>query len=153
MAAVFTLMENENKILIGKQYAEILQLAICNAKKTVKMIVFCWSIQEERKCDELLKINNAIRHTLRSGILVQCLNGSEGLTRQLIAMNLQAKCLTNFKITHAKFILIDDQILFIGSHNLTKCAMVSNLEISMRHEFESVDNEAATFFDKLWATS
>lgn len=137
------------QILIGKQYADNLQLAICKAQKTIKMIVFCWSISEEKKCDELLKINNAIKYAIHCGVSVECLNGSEGLTRQLNSIGVKAKYLTNFKIVHAKFILIDDYILFIGSHNLTKCAMTSNFELSIRYEFENVVNEAATLFDSL----
>lgn len=117
------------------------------------MIVFCWSIQEEKKCDAIFKINNAVRHAIKAGIEVRCINGSEGLTRQLNAMGVKAKCATKFKITHAKFILIDSKILFIGSHNITKQAMTSNYEISMRYEFDSVVNEAEPLFDSLWSTN
>jgi len=139
-------------ILIGKEYAEQLQLSICAAQKSVKMIVFCWSLQEEKRCDSLLKINNAVRFAIQKGVKIECLNGSEGLTRQLNSIGVKAKYLTNFKIIHAKFILIDDEILFIGSHNLTKCAMESNLELSIRINLVGFVNEATPLFDKLWSS-
>ena len=137
-------------ILIGKQYADELQLSICRAKKSIKMIVFCWTIWEEKKCESLFKINEAIRYTARSGVEVKCLTGSEGLTRRARDLGIEAKYLTNFKIVHAKFILIDDKKLFIGSHNLTKSGLESNLECSAVIDFTDVDNEANLFFDRLW---
>lgn len=137
-------------ILIGKQYADELQLSICRAKKSIKMIVFCWTIWEEKKCESLFKINEAIRYTARRGVEVKCLTGSEGLTRRARDLGIEAKYLTNFKIVHAKFILIDDKKLFIGSHNLTKSGLESNLECSVVIDFTDVDNEANLFFDKLW---
>lgn len=138
------------EILVGRKFAEKLQIAICKAQKTIKMIVFCWSIREEKKCDELLKINNAFRHAIARGVTVFCMSGSEGLTRQLLAMGIKAKLVSSFKITHAKFILLDDTIFFIGSHNLTKCAMQSNLEVSIVGSWHDVDNEQKLFFDRLW---
>lgn len=139
-------------ILTGHNFAHELQIALCHANKSIKMIVFRWSLQEEKKCDQLLMINNAIRHALRKGVEVQCLCGSEGLTRQLRNFGINAKCMTNFKIVHAKFILIDDFIFFIGSHNLTKSAMVSNLEISSLSYFANGNNEANDIFLRLWTS-
>ena len=137
-------------LLIGKEFAEVLQRDICNAKQSIKMIVFCWTIWEERKCEGLFKINEAIRYAARAGVEVKCLTGSEGLTRRAQDLGIKTKCLAGWKIVHAKFILIDDTKLFIGSHNLTKAGLESNLECSALIDFTDVDNEANLFFDRLW---
>lgn len=137
-------------ILTGSQFADVLQFKITQAKHSIKMIVFCWTIWEEKKCNALFKINNALRYAQRQGIDIRCITGSEGLTRKIASMGIDAKCLTKFKIVHAKFILIDGKILFIGSHNLTKSGLESNLEISTIINFDDANNDANHFFDGLW---
>ena len=137
-------------IFLTRNFADTLQREICHAQRNIKMIVFCWTIWEEKKCESLFKINEAIRYTARRGVEVKCLTGSEGLTRRARDLGIEAKCLTNFKIVHAKFFLIDDKKLFIGSHNLTKSGLESNLECSAVIDFTDVDNEANLFFDRLW---
>jgi len=137
-------------ILAGKQFADILQIEITKAKHDIDMIVFCWTIWEEKKCEALFKINNALRYAARRGVNIKCLTGSEGLARLAKDLGVKTKCLTNFKIVHAKFFLIDDKKLFIGSHNLTKSGLESNLECSAMIDYNEVDNQARLFFERLW---
>lgn len=103
-----------------------------------------------KKCDSLLKINNAIRYAAKRGVDIKCLTGSDGLARRARDLGISTKCLTSWKIVHAKFILIDGRKLFIGSHNLTKSGLESNLECSAMIEYEDVDNQASVFFSRLW---
>lgn len=138
------------KILIGKDFAPALAYAINCAKINVKLIVFSWSIKNESTSKELNLILNALKNAQKQNIEILCLCGSEGLTRLLISYGFRAKNLTNFKTVHAKLIIIDDKIIFIGSHNLTKCAMSLNLEISANFKYESDNNEATSFFNRLW---
>jgi len=114
------------------------------------MIVFCWTIWEEQKCEGLFKINAALRYAARAGVEVKCLTGSEGLTRRAQDLGIKTKCLVGWKIVHAKFILIDEKRLFIGSHNLTKAGLESNLECSAVIDYPNANNPAAVFFDRLW---
>ena len=137
-------------IFLAKNFGDTLQREICRAQRDIKMIVFCWTIWEEKKCESLFKINEAIRYAARRGVQIKCLTGSEGLTRRARDLGIKSKCLTGWKIVHAKFILIDDTKLFIGSHNLTKAGLESNLECSALIDFTDVDNEANLFFDRLW---
>ena len=137
-------------LLTGPLFADVLQYKITQAKHSIKMIVFCWTIWEEKKCNALFKINNALRYAARQGVQIQCITGSEGLTRKIAEMGFDAKCLTKFKIIHAKFILIDSKMLFLGSHNLTKSGLESNLEISTIINFDETNNDANNFFNGLW---
>jgi len=143
-------MARNNQILIGKQYAEELQCAICRAQKSVKMIVFCWSVFEEKKCEALFNIGAAIDYARRGGVAIQCLTGSEGLALVLRRRGIETKVLTTHKTIHAKFILIDDVVFFCGSHNLTKSGLELNLEVSVLQEFGDADNEASNLFQRLW---
>jgi phosphatidylserine/phosphatidylglycerophosphate/cardiolipin synthase-like enzyme len=143
--------QRNHNIIIGSQFSPVVNRYIASASLSIKMVVFCWLINASAKCIPLLLLNNALQNAKRRGVVVQCLTGSEGLTRAIIAKGFDAKLCTQFKIVHAKMILIDDKILICGSHNLSKSGLTSNLELSVVSFFDDCNNDVSRFFDSLWS--
>ena len=53
---------------------------------------------------------------------------------------------------HAKFIIIDDRKVFLGSHNLSNTALSRNYETSILITHKEVADEFITWFNERWNT-
>ena len=53
---------------------------------------------------------------------------------------------------HAKLVVVDERVAYVGSANFTTAAFRHNLEAGVRIRDESVAHQLATYFDRLIAT-
>lgn len=73
--------------------------------------------------------------------------------RRLMEWNFQF-CTPPPKVTsHAKCILIDDKVLFIGSHNLAKSSLVNPLDCTVELQNEFLIRSFAETYQMLWQDS
>ena len=52
--------------------------------------------------------------------------------------------------THAKLVIIDDKIAFVGSTNWTKSALEENNEVNVKIKAEDMVKELESYFQTLW---
>lgn len=84
----------------------------------------------------------------RGGFLkAQNLKAIEAMRRH----GIQTRQLTGSRINHAKFVLIDDKLAVVGSHNWSTCSLRRNHEASMLTDDPATVTRLATHFDHLWA--
>jgi phosphatidylserine/phosphatidylglycerophosphate/cardiolipin synthase-like enzyme len=55
--------------------------------------------------------------------------------------------------THAKFVIIDDRIAYIGSSNWSISAFEENNEVNIKIEDQTVVREMESYFQELWSVS
>jgi len=58
-------------------------------------------------------------------------NANRDVVRRLKAENIDIRCLRNNRMCHAKFIVLDESIAILGSHNLSMSSLRRNFEASI----------------------
>ena len=56
----------------------------------------------------------------------------------------------DYRLTHAKFIIVDDKAVLVGSHNFSNSAMRENREASVIIRAEKIVNEFKEIFEEDW---
>lgn len=136
--------------LIGKQYAKRLRTAIDAAERSVFVIMFDWRWYELDPGCEVQLVNQALVRAARRGLNVMALTSSPTIVKTLIDQKIVAKKLNRRGLLHSKLWIIDETVVFIGSHNLTQSAMQSNVESSLALADEATAKHFAAFFHRLW---
>lgn len=137
------------KIIIGREFPDILIPAIKNAKSTIDILIYDWRWYQNEPGTRIQKFNNAIVSAVERGVAVRCLVNHNALTNLLQSQKITAKQVNSSKTMHAKMIIIDEKVLFVGSHNLTKNAFELNHEISVQIDDENEIARCKTFFNNL----
>jgi phosphatidylserine/phosphatidylglycerophosphate/cardiolipin synthase-like enzyme len=136
--------------IIGKEFPEKVIPLIDNAKTSIKIIVFDWRFYPDDNNSSVQNFNRSIFSACKRGVEVKALVNSESLLACLKQNGVQAKKIYSVKLMHAKMILIDDEILVIGSHNYTQSAFTMNLEISVIVPLDKDDKVLSNYFKNIW---
>lgn len=138
------------KLLYGKEYSAYLLVAIENAKHSIDIIMFDWRFYPSYAGHPVQRMNNAIYRAVKRGVRVRVISNSETVCASLRKYGVSAKRLLTYKVTHAKFVLIDQKTCFVGSHNFTQSGFESNLELSLMVDLTEKDTDFIRTFDTLW---
>lgn len=124
---LFQLRFNSSKLIISPDDAEnkIISL-IDSAKESVYIENYYFT--NEKIAFSLI---NAKNRGVKVKVLMEKNEGVEKVYNILISNGIEAKIDENSRLIHAKVIVIDEEIIIVGSHNLTKAAMKNNREISV----------------------
>ncbi|MEM4514412.1 MAG: phospholipase D-like domain-containing protein [Ignisphaera sp.] len=57
---------------------------------------------------------------------------------------------SNSITTHAKVVVVDDQYVFVGSHNWTESALKYNHEVTVLIKSDALAQQIKNYFEKLW---
>jgi len=137
-------------VIIGKQFPEKLIPIIDESKKSIKIIVFDWRWYPNDAGSPAQLFNQAFVRAVRRGVDVRAITNFEGIVKTLAPLGIKAKKLNSKNLLHAKFIIIDDYFLVLGSHNFTQNAFSSNYEASLIGEDAEAIKKLSNFFETLW---
>jgi len=117
--------------IVGKEFpAKVIPL-IDNAHHSIRIIVFDWRWYPNDPANPVQLFNQAIIRAVRRGVRVSIVTNVPEVANILK----QNGCIVNKpisdKLIHAKMMLIDSDILVIGSHNYTQNAFTMNFEVSV----------------------
>ncbi|GAH80252.1 unnamed protein product, partial [marine sediment metagenome] len=95
--------------------------------------------------------NNAIIDAAKRNITVKVITQPE-TTRKILKENgVDIKEFQSRKTIHTKLMIIDGQIIIVGSHNYTKNAFNLNEEVSVITNEPETVNRLKQYFDNLWS--
>lgn len=140
------------KVLIGGQYPKAVAELIDNAKKSVKIVMYDWRWLPNDPASPLQIFNQSLVRAVRRGVKVRALVNSSAILSVLTEVKIEAKKLKTGALMHAKFVLIDDEFVVIGSHNISNNAFNSNIEGSICFHDETAAGEYGQYFENLWLT-
>ncbi len=136
--------------VFGSKYlAQVLPL-ISEAKVSIKILIFYWQFDTIHGKSPVARFTNALVQACQRGVIIQVLCESEEIARRLRLLGFKAKNLYSDRLLHAKVMLFDDSLVCIGSHNFTKNAFSSNLEVSLIVDLGSKENALVDYFKNLW---
>lgn len=139
-----------NECLIGSQFAPRLIELIDNAEKTIDVVMFEWRWYESDPSNPMQLVNNAFVRASRRGVAIRCITSNAGIVEILRGLKWKAKKLNRRGLLHSKLIILDNEVVVVGSHNLTGSAMQSNVESSMVVPCTKSSHEFRNFFERLW---
>lgn len=136
--------------IIGSQFPKKVIPLIEEAKKIIEIIVFDWRWYPQDPGASVQLFNQAIVRAVRRGVKVRAIVNNDEIMRVLKEVGCEAKRLKTSSLVHCKFLLIDDKIAVIGSHNYTQSAFQMNLEVSVISDDSNNILELKNYFQNLW---
>lgn len=138
-------------LLINDEYYYQLKDAIQNSKSSIHIAMYLVEHTPNNDTTRNNIILNAIADAKKRGVDVKFILGNmvrypdtdDFLNAEGIPYKTGA--------SHAKFVLIDDRTLFVGTHNLNRQALEFNTEQSIMTTNTAAISEAKTFFDGWWS--
>ena len=117
--------------IIGKEFPTKVIPLIEAAKHSIKIIVFDWRWYPNDPANPVQLFSQAIIRAQRRGVRIQIIANDDSILAILKQQGCETKRPITKTLIHAKIILIDGEILVIGSHNFTQNAFTMNQEISV----------------------
>lgn len=135
------------EIAIGRQFPKKVIPLIDNAKKSVYIIVYEWGWYPDQIGAQIQIFNNSIVRAKQRGLDVKAVVWDKKIANILESQNIETKYIHDSRLLHAKLMIIDRQIVIIGSHNYTKTAFDFNFENSVIINDEKTALEFTNFFE------
>ena len=147
--------------LPGQTFFKKLFDVVGSSKHSIDIIQYQWNFYVNAPNNPMQRLNQLLLEKIRSGVKCRVLLNKEGRGQHLMAINMKAarylseagasvKFGRTFPITHAKMWLIDDDLSFVGSHNLSGRSLTVNNEVSVLINSRPVLFEFRRYFDVLW---
>jgi phosphatidylserine/phosphatidylglycerophosphate/cardiolipin synthase-like enzyme len=140
----------KNDVIIGTAFPKKIIPLIDLAKKNIRTVVYDWRWYPNDPGNAVSLFNQAIVRAVRRGVKVQAIANNDAVVATLNENGIDAKKITTQGLMHAKLMIIDDNVVVIGSHNYTHNAFILNKEISVvLTDCENID-DFKIFFQSLW---
>lgn len=140
------MVEQEPTILIGRAFAREVTPLIKNAKKSIKIIVYNWLWYPNEIGSKIQIFNQAIVQANKRGIDVKVVVQKILIAEILRREEIKVKKIETSKTLHTKLMIIDDEIVILGSHNYTMNAFNINYEISVILYNEAILEKMIEYF-------
>ena len=127
-----------SQILIGKEFPQRVIPLIEQSKKSIDIIVFDWRWYPQDPGSACQLFNQAIVRATRRNVVVRAIANNNEIIKTLNAVGCRAKKIISQRLMHCKIMIIDNEVLIIGSHNFTQAAFNLNYEMSvLLHDAEA----------------
>jgi len=146
-------MTDQNIVLdaaVGYEFPEKVIPLIELAKKSIKIIVFDWRWYPSDIGCSCQLFNQSIIRARKREIPISVMSNMPDVVRILKASKISAKKPESKRMLHSKMMIIDDEILIIGSHNYTQSAFTKNQEISVIIRAKGQLERYISYFNKVW---
>lgn len=136
--------------IIGKDFPKKVIPLIENAKQSIKIVVFDWRWYPDSPANPVSLFNQAIIRAIRRNVKVEVVTNIKEVVIKLNAEGAVAKSPLTPRLIHAKIMIIDDEVLIIGSHNYTQSAFTMNHEVSTIIKGREFLDDYIKFFNNLF---
>ena len=135
--------------ICGSDFPKKVIPLIERAQKNLRIVVFDWRWYPNEPANPVSLFNQAIIRAHRRGVNVQVIANTDVALKILRDLGIVAKRPATPKMIHAKMLIIDDDVVVIGSHNYTFNAFTMNHEISAIIRQGTNDAGFINFFNNL----
>lgn len=134
------------KILIGREYPDEVIESVKNAKSSVRILMYDWRWYSSQPGARIQKLNQEIVKAVKRGVEVSAVLNNNSILNILKNNGIKAVVTNASRTMHSKMVIIDERILFIGSHNFTVNGFELNHEMSLKLEDQKIINRCNNFF-------
>lgn len=153
MFSILTLRKIFNKNMqpiIGKEFPKKVIPLIDAAKRSIDIIVFDWRWYANDPGASVQLFNQAIVRAAKRGVRVRAVVNSDVILSTLLSVGILAKRVNIKNLLHVKLMIIDDEVVILGSHNYTQSAFNVNLELSVILAEVGPQIEFVNFFQSIY---
>lgn len=136
--------------IIGAEYPKKVVELVNSATKNIDIVSYDWRWYANQPAHPVQSLNIALVNAHKRGVIIRALLNKAELVGLLNSVGIKAKTLRDKRTLHSKLLIIDNQLLVIGSHNLTRNAFSHNVETSVALELGPEDTRFAQFFENLY---
>jgi len=140
------------KLLIGREYPDEIIEAVKNAKNSIKILMYDWRWYSHQPAARIQKLNQEIIRATRRGVTVRAVLNDISILQILKANGIDARVTNVHRTMHIKLVVIDEKLLFIGSHNFSINGFELNHEMSVRLDDVETVLKCNNFFDRVCLT-
>jgi len=152
------------KVIKDEEFLRYARAILARTQKSVLIGTYKFELSERSDAQDL---NSLVRilFTLANNkvsvrVLLNVTGRRSGLTRinertgRILQKNgLQVRYLPDNRCQHAKFLIVDDSLAIIGSHNWSPKSVTENLELSVVLNDPGEVSEVKRHFERVWGTS
>jgi len=150
--------------LPGQTFIKELIKTINETKYSLDVIQYQWNFYPGKHESLIQKLNRAVLAKTEGPFKMRVLLNKEGRGAHLTEINMRAsrylgeagisvKMGRTFPINHAKLWIFDDDVVILGSHNLSNRSVTVNNEASALIRSREVAVEFKRYFNLLWELS
>jgi phosphatidylserine/phosphatidylglycerophosphate/cardiolipin synthase-like enzyme len=136
--------------IIGAEYSQKLVELLDQCKQSVDLVCYDWRWYPNQPGHKVQQFNNAVVRAVNRGVIVRAVLNSKELIPLLQKLGVHARRLKDRRVVHSKLIIIDRELLIIGSHNFSRNAFGSNIETSLLVSIPKEVNRFHEFFENLF---
>lgn len=141
-------MENTTiETAIGREFVKKIIPLLDKARKSVFIIVYEWLWYPDQIGSTIQLFNNSIVRAKQRGLEVKAVVWNKKIGDMLNTIGIRAKWIGQSKLLHVKLMIIDNEIVILGSHNYTKNAFDINYEASVIINDQKTAETFKQFFD------
>lgn len=140
----------KTRTIIGNEFAIKVIPLIKQTRKSIDIIVYDWHWYPDQIGSGIQKFNNAIIDAKKNSKRVRAILKNRDTLHILTKNKIQTKKWLSSKTLHTKLMIIDNEIVILGSHNYTMNAFNINYEISVIIQDEEVVKRLKNYFENLW---
>jgi phosphatidylserine/phosphatidylglycerophosphate/cardiolipin synthase-like enzyme len=137
------------EIIIGREYPKKVIELVKNSKKYINILIYDWRWYDGEQGSRIQKFNNEIIRASQRGVKITSIVNNDFVCTALQNCGIDIKRVNSHRTMHIKMIIIDDEYLLLGSHNLTKNAFELNHEISSLSDDQNSITKCNNFFQNL----
>ncbi len=155
-------MEEVKPLIKKDYYPEVLEL-IKNAEKSIYLVMYAVQLKGRDEKDQVYTLIKELIEAKRRGVRIKIIletSGKESWGEYITGINDEVKkvlqrngiqvYLDDDKITtHAKVLVVDDEVTVLGSHNWTFAAFVRNNESSVKIKSRPVAQQYISYFNSI----
>ena len=123
---------------------------IQNAGHSINICTYDWRWYPENPEHDIQQLNMNLVAAVARNVKVKALVQDRSIVSLLKSHGIAAKQLVNAPTLHAKIMIVDNEIVVFGSHNLTHRAMSHNIELSCMTDTPAIVNQLGTIFNNLY---
>jgi len=146
---------------IGSNYPNVVTPIINAAGHSIDIMMYEWKWYSHESAGGVEKFNLAIQNAARRGVKVRVLLNIESMGHAITKINTRTEQflrLSSIEVkfgqigvaTHAKLLIIDDRLMVLGSHNISKGSFSRNQEASIVVEGGEAIRQYIDYFGLLW---
>ena len=136
--------------IVGADFPKTVIPLLNSAQRNIDIISYDWRWYANQPGHPVQQFNIALVRARQRGVMVRVVLNSKELLPLLNSLGIDARPLSDKRTLHSKLILIDEKIVIIGSHNLTRNAFAHNIETSLVVDIPEGNDRFSQLFKNLW---
>lgn len=141
------------RLILDSDFIKIASAFVSDAQAEIRICAYAWRWYPSEPEIDIQKFNILLMRAQQRGVRIKCLVNNFTMYKYFTQLGFVCKFVDRTRMLHTKAIVIDQNTIILGSHNLTKRANGDNFEASVAIQDFEVINQFTTYFEKMWEVS